>query len=240
MENTAKSTCCPSSIKLGLVPTLNEANGSTLTDLSRKGTTLVEVSSLKQGQRWSCRSCKSVFSLLHISPTSVQLIPPTQDHATTYSFLHQRFCHYSQIKWFQDSLRGIQAKTEITPFSTAEHTELEASTTFQNEAPNYPQTKFIYGVFHSRSWNLVMFHVPYRDRKTEPLRSWLTWVCVSKQLSISVNMAVRLRSKYGHLKTLKTKQTELCNQDTGDQNYFQEFCSLQWRVQYNHLSVTAF
>lgn len=66
MENTAKSTCCPSSIKLGLVPTLNEANGSTLTDLSRKGTTLVEVSSLKQGQRWSCRSCKSVFSLLHI------------------------------------------------------------------------------------------------------------------------------------------------------------------------------
>lgn len=77
MENTAKSTHSPSSIKLGLVPTLNEVNGSTLTDISRKETELVEVSSLKQGQRWSCRLCISAFSLPHMISQYCSIHPTT-------------------------------------------------------------------------------------------------------------------------------------------------------------------
>jgi len=45
-----------------LVPTLRKVNGRADTDFSRKQTELTEVSSLEQGQRWSCSLCKSGFS----------------------------------------------------------------------------------------------------------------------------------------------------------------------------------
>lgn len=150
LENTAKSTRSPSSIKLGLVPTLNEVNGSTLADFSRKETELTEVSSQKQGQRWSCTLCKSVFSLPHMMSQYCSTHPTTPRSRYHLLLSPLLILSSSLDRMIPRQITWDSRKNPSHP-SPQQNIELEASTTFQKEAPNYPRIKFIYHGFHSYS-----------------------------------------------------------------------------------------
>lgn len=150
MENTARSTRSPSSIKLGLVPTLSEVNGRTVTDFSRKETELIEVISLKQGRRWSCTPCKSSFSLPHMVFWCCSTQPTTPGSR----------CHLliSQSLVLSPSLghkipRGIIQNSgknwNPTLFQNRKHRTGSFYNPSKQNYLNYPQTTLTYRSFHS-------------------------------------------------------------------------------------------
>lgn len=77
-------------------------------------------------QKWFFPTTHDLLVLFN-SPHHPRIMLPL-----TYSLPNHQFYHHPQVIRFQGRLHGIQAKTEITPFSRTENTELEASTTSQN------------------------------------------------------------------------------------------------------------